>query len=374
MQTTIRGGEKAIRAAHALLKEQRRGDRSVPEISVCQIGEQLGLGVDRVMCEGALYDRQLAALAIKQAQGDLVEAIFLVRAFRTTLRRFGSSEPIKTESMHARRRVATTLKEPPGGQFLGATYDYTHRLIDFSLAAGAEFQTDNFDADDTAPSPTVQHDLPDPLAELHQAGLIEPCPTSDDDDHAADLTRDPASYPARRDVRLQALARGDEGFLLSLAYSSQRGFGRNHPFISDLRIGDVTVEFVIPELGFAVAISEVTLTECKTINDYTAAGDEAPRFTQGYGLAIGQSERKAIAIALIERALRANELGEEVRYPAQDEEFVLQHADTVASSGLVQHLKLPHYVDFQSQFQLLCKLREEHRRRTAANASDPATA
>ena len=31
------------------------------------------------MGEGSLYDTKLAALAIKQARGDLIEAIFLVR-------------------------------------------------------------------------------------------------------------------------------------------------------------------------------------------------------------------------------------------------------------------------------------------------------
>ena len=48
------------------------------------------------MSEGSLYDRELAALAIKQARGDLIEAIFLVRAYRTTLPRFGASEPVET--------------------------------------------------------------------------------------------------------------------------------------------------------------------------------------------------------------------------------------------------------------------------------------
>src|SRR5262249_21134336 len=130
-QTTVRGGEAAIRESHALLAEQRRGNTGVREISVTEITEQLGLGGRRVMDEKTVYDRQIVALAIKQAQGDLIEAIFLVRAFRTTLRRFGTSEPLETDRMLVRRRVATILKEPPGGQFLGPTYDYSHRLLDF---------------------------------------------------------------------------------------------------------------------------------------------------------------------------------------------------------------------------------------------------
>src|SRR5262249_29459060 len=133
MSMIIKGGEPAIQESYKLLAEQRRGDRSVPELSAAQIREQLRLGVDRVMGEGAIYDRTLAALALKQAQGDVAEAVFLLRAFRTTLRRFGTSEPIETPRMLVRRRVATVYKDPPGGQFLGPTFDYTHRLLDLSL-------------------------------------------------------------------------------------------------------------------------------------------------------------------------------------------------------------------------------------------------
>src|SRR5918994_1127608 len=89
MYVAVKGGEAAIANAHALLADRRRGDRGVPALRLDQIVEQLGLGVDRVMTEGSLYDRELAALAVMQARGDMIEAIFLVRAYRTTLPRFG---------------------------------------------------------------------------------------------------------------------------------------------------------------------------------------------------------------------------------------------------------------------------------------------
>ncbi len=107
--------------------------RATPEIQPAQIDEQLALAVDRVMSEGSLYDRRVAALAIKQARGDLIEAIFLVRAYRTTLSRFGFSEPVDTAAMRLDRRISATFKDLPGGQVLGPTFDYTHRLIDFDL-------------------------------------------------------------------------------------------------------------------------------------------------------------------------------------------------------------------------------------------------
>src|SRR5262249_49197243 len=134
MYVAVKGGETAIAHSLELLADRRRGDRGVAELSPDQIDQQLALAVDRVMTEGSCYDRALAALAIKQARGDLVEAIFLLRAYRTTLPRFGDSEPLDTSHMAVRRRISGTFKDVPGGQVLGATYDYTHRLLDFALA------------------------------------------------------------------------------------------------------------------------------------------------------------------------------------------------------------------------------------------------
>src|SRR5260221_14017739 len=136
MYVAVKGGERAIENAHRLLAHERRGDRDVPEVSLDQISGQLSLAVDRVMAEGSLYDRELAALAIKQARGDMIEAIFLLRAFRATLPRFGATEPVDTGHMQVRRRISSTFKDIPGGQILGPTFDYTHRLLDPQLADG----------------------------------------------------------------------------------------------------------------------------------------------------------------------------------------------------------------------------------------------
>ena len=76
MYVAVKGGEAAILNSYQLLARQRRGDNAQPELSVAQIRQQLKLAVDRVMTEGSVYDPELAALAIKQAAGDLVEAIF----------------------------------------------------------------------------------------------------------------------------------------------------------------------------------------------------------------------------------------------------------------------------------------------------------
>ncbi|MFN5037636.1 MAG: carbon-phosphorus lyase complex subunit PhnI, partial [Bradyrhizobium sp.] len=184
-------------------------------------------------------------------------------------------------------------------------------------------------------------------------------PQADGDPPVGAHTRVPLSIPADRDLRLQNLARGDEGFLLALGYSTQRGYGRNHPFAGEIRFGEVEVEFFAEDAGFAVPLGSIELTECQMVNQFKGSTTEAPCFTRGYGLAFGQSERKTMSMALVDRALRARELGEEAVAPAQDEEFVMSHSDNVQSTGFVEHLKLPHYVDFQSELGLLRKLRQE---------------
>jgi len=103
------------------------------------------------------------------------------------------------------------------------------------------------------------------------------------------------------------------------------------------------------------------------------------QFTRGYGLTFGHCERKAMSMALVDRALRSKELNEPLGAPAQDEEFVLSHACNVEASGFVQHLKLPHYVDFQSELVTVRALRaaalaRTNRKRQDNNAASITTA
>jgi len=172
MYVAVKGGEKAIDNAHAWLGEIRRGDTDIAALSVAQIRSQLSLAVDRVMAEGSLFDADLAALAIKQSRGDLIEAIFLIRAYRTTLPRFGASAPLKTENMACMRRISATFKDVPGGQVLGPTFDYTHRLLDFKLAADGVI-------DEASKAAMTDEAKPRITEFLNQEGLIQHEPTSE---------------------------------------------------------------------------------------------------------------------------------------------------------------------------------------------------
>lgn len=359
MYIAVKGGEAAIAASWHLLAEARRGDPALRELEVAQVREQLGLLVDRVMAEGSLHDPELAALALKQARGDAIEAAFLLRAYRTTLPRFGFTEPVDTAVMRVQRRVSAIFKDLPGGQLLGPTFDYTQRLLDFSL----------LDAAAPAPgqgpetSPTVAASNEDAQAEpalsrLVAEGLVEPALPSDGDPEPPDITRDPPAYPLPRSARLQMLSRADEGWLLGLAYSTQRGYANTHPFVGEVRHGAVPVSLVPDELGFPIEIGEIELTECQMVNQFVGSASAPPQFTRGQGIAFGHAERRAMAMSLVDRVLRADEFDEERTSPAQQQEFALPHGDNIEASGFVQHLKLPHYVTFESELQMVRALRE----------------
>jgi alpha-D-ribose 1-methylphosphonate 5-triphosphate synthase subunit PhnI len=376
MYVAVKGGERAIEESYLALARARRGDTALPELSIAQIREQMPLAVARVMTEGSLYDRDLAALAIKQASGDLLEAVFLLRAYRTTLPRLLSTLPLDTSKMTIERRISSTFKDVPGGQVLGATYDYTQRLLDFSLAAETGLQVA-----DAPPQPApatvaeVREDsrsraMPRVLDFLNQEGLIQQEPVPEGDPAPGDLTREPLAFPAQRDIRLQNLARADEGFVLAMAYSTQRGYANTHPFAGEIRHGKVAVEVVPEELGFAIEIGDIDITECQMVNQFAGSHTEAACFTRGYGLTFGYNERKAMAMGLMDRSLRCEELGEEATAPAQMAEFVLYHSDNVEASGFLQHLKLPHYVDFQSELNLVRALRRQTARAADAAAEE----
>jgi alpha-D-ribose 1-methylphosphonate 5-triphosphate synthase subunit PhnI len=351
----VKGGLSAIQAAEELVQRGRLEGQS-PLLQVDQIIEQQRLVVDQIMSEAGLYSETLAALAFKQAEGDITEAVFLLRAYKSTLERVGYSLPVDTEKMKVWRRISSAFKNIPGGQLLGRTRDYTQRLLDYTLLTESRNE----------PTPTTATQTVEPPRKfgrvsnvLRNEGLMAPLPPQAEKE-PFDITRESLKFPASRSARLQTLARGESGAMVAFAYSSMRGYGAVHPTISELRYGKAPVEMLHPLTGRPVRLGYVRLTEVEGIahagtpEAKSAENQEAkPSFDLGYGLIFGQNERKAIAMAILDKTL---DLGSDA--PTGDQEFVLYHIDSVESSGFVEHLKLPHYVTFQSS---LDRAREERR-------------
>lgn len=378
----IKGGEDAIANAERLVEFERLRSGAEP-LTVTQVQHQFRSGVDRIMGEGSLYAPEHAALALKQVEGCTLEGAFIMRAYRATLKRSYHSEILNTRSMAVERRISSAFREIPGGQILGPTRDYSVRLLNTDLVnetfGSMETLLDSLDESlkgDLLEQPKTFSKVIDMLQEQ---GLMRSVDDDDEKRRVVDVTREAVKFPAPRSAALQMLARAETGGLAALGYSSMRGFGSAHPTIGELRVGKVKVH-VRDKRGRSRYIGSIRVTECEVISKLKQKKKEpVPYMTLGYGLCFGQNETKAICMGILDRSMRVDD-----EHPANSQEFVLYHTEGIESYGFTNHLKLPHYVTFQSGLDNLRKTmrqasedssRKTKKRRTmlstAAQTEDP---
>lgn len=341
----IKGGEDAIANAGILVDFFRLRNRQTP-IEIEQIRTQFRLLIDKIMGEGSLYAPEHASIALKQVAGDMFEAAFILRAFRATLKRNYSSDIIDTRNASIERRVSSAFKEIPGGQILGPSRDYSHRILNHDEEEPIDEVLKDLEAvSHTIPDHTDAgsgESLPKIVDILHREGVLKPV-LGKEDTKVVDITREAIKFPAPRSARLQMLARSETGGLVSLAYSALRGFGSPHTTVGELRVMKASI-VVSDARGRKRSIGRIRLTEADMISRiHTRGKDPVPYLSAGYGLCFGQNEAKAISMGILDRTMR-----EEEDFPAQSQEFVLYHTEGVESFGFTNHLKLPHYVTFQS--------------------------
>ncbi|MED1793154.1 carbon-phosphorus lyase complex subunit PhnI [Brevibacillus nitrificans] len=350
----VKGGTLAIEESIKRLKYERVKKGTVLGIEEIE-GGMRGL-IDQIMSEGSIYDEKLAAIAIKQAEGNPEEAVFLLRAYRSTLPRKHYSRPIESEEMWVERRISASFKNIPGGQILGATQDYTHRLLDFDLIEETQKEALEWLVQFAEENEGQQEQLdliryPKVMDYLRKEGLLADC--EDQDLEPDDVTRKSLTFPTSRSQRLQVLTRGQTGAVTSLAYAVIRAYGVIHPTVGELRVGQMPIYIDNPihpetEDGDTYYIGAIKLTEAEMIVPVTVEkehGKKEIEFQIGYGLCYGQNETKAIAMGILDNSLEKGN----PEYPTSDEEFVLFHIDSVESTGFISHLKMPHYVTFQSK-------------------------
>jgi alpha-D-ribose 1-methylphosphonate 5-triphosphate synthase subunit PhnI len=342
----VKGGSDAIHQAKELVEFYRIKDQT-PPITVEQIRTQMRLSVDKVVSEGGLYAPEYGAIALKQAEGDVFEAAFILRAFITTLQRRYYSETLNTREMFVRRKISASFREIPGGQVLGPTRDYTQRILDTTkvdetLADVRDFLSwfekgiDHSRLQDVTSYGKV-------IDLLRAEGLLQGVGNAEDTT-LKDITREAIKFPAPRSARLQMMARAETGGLMALGYSSLRGFGNTHPTVGELRYGTVPVR-VKDARGRVRYIGKIEVTEAEMVTTIkTDKKNSIPYYSIGYGLCFGQNDTKAICMGILDRAMRSPEYGA----PANDAEFVLYHTEGIEAMGFTNHLKLPHYVTFQA--------------------------
>lgn len=343
-----RGGERAIEQAERFF----RGDLgTITRERVETLRDGLPYLVDRVMGEASLYEPDLAALALAQAGGDLYEAVLLLRAYRTTQPRLAVAEPVAQSDLFTLRRISAAFKDIPGGQLLGPTLDYSHRLLQVGVLKGEDYAPEPVEPA-ARPAPASQPSL---AAWQKAQGLIpdHPGETVEPDD-IPDLTREPLLFPASRAHKLQSLARADTGGTLALGYSTMRGYGSVHPTINELRLAEAPVRMRHPR-GTVFSAGRVRVSQTEVIS-------KARELELGFAATFGWNEVKVIAAATLD--LASNQPNP---HPASNEEFVLYHTEPVESSGFCIHFKLPHYVTFQSSLDAIRRVKID--REQAANVA-----
>lgn len=386
----VKGGADAIEQASELLEYLRTRGATNGEVPIdaATIEHQLHFMHSAIVSEGGLYDPQLASLAIKQSLGDPLEAAFFLRAYRSTRPRITETQPHTTTNMRLIRRISAAFKDVPGGQMLGPTTDYRHRLFRFELLdeTPEAFREAFGRVLRALPDRDVPTQVPKVLDYLRAEGLLDE--PARDDASPFDITREPLSFPCPRSAALASMSRAQQGALLGIAYSTMRGYGDVHPTVAELRVGYLPVELPHPITNELVEVGEVLVTECEIVAAYEFAqedegpdsapdvaarssnghpepadesagrassehtGTTVPSFGVGYGCVFGHNEIKAVAMAILDRAMQ---LGTQrgVEHPAEDQEFVLLHTDGIEAMGFTTHWKLPHYVTFQSKLDRL---------------------
>lgn len=347
----VKGGQDAINEANLLLEYDIVKSGKILEIET--IKERLTDLVYQVMSEASLYDEDLAALAIKQANGSMEEAVFLLRAHRSTLSRLYYSTITDTNNMEVERRITASFKDVPGGQFLGKAKDFTQRFLNFDLINEDLVAMDDRKVEIESAEVEETNDdlskLPRVIDYLEKEGLYKR--RENDDSEPDDITKKAISFPSTRSQRLQSLTRGQTGAVTSLGYAQIRGFGTaSHPNIGELRVGTIPIHIMKDtdrEEKDEYYIGAIKVTEVETFSktEQDKNADNLLGYEIGYGLVYGQNESKAISMSVLDYSL---EYSIKDGSPPGDDEFVLLHIDSVESSGFISHLKLPHYVTFQS--------------------------
>jgi alpha-D-ribose 1-methylphosphonate 5-triphosphate synthase subunit PhnI len=343
MYVAAKGGETAIQNAETLY---RHLNGAITRQQIDAIRDHLPYLIDRVMGEASLYAPDLAALAIAQAGGDLYEAVLLLRAYRSTQPRIAYAVPIMPDDLLTVRRISAAFKDIPGGQILGPSLDYSHRILDTRVLD---------DAAPPAPVEAAQADAPAPrsypavAAWQRDAGLMPPLPETEPIDPAdvPDVTSDTVLFPAPRAHRLQALARADTGGTLALGYASMRGYGLIHPTVNELRLAHAEVQVTHPVTGAVFSAGRVRVSQAEVV---TPGGDK-DALTIGFAATLGWNEVKLIAAATLDV-----EMNQSAPHPAHTEEFVMYHTEPVEASGFCIHFKLPHYVTFASSIDNIRKV------------------
>lgn len=333
----IKGGEEAIKNSLNFYADLTSDTDGIEDENLINT---LSFAIDKVMSEGSLYSKKLAARAIKRSAGDMLNASFFLRAHRSSCQRIGIAKRVDVNDMRLTRRISSAFKDIEGGQLLGPSNDYEIKLL-------VDLKDENVNIENFSKSENV---IKSALTPLREDNLIKKLPK---EKFTWDITRNYPNAPYPRSAVLQVMSRGETGALLTVGYTTMRGYGDVHPTIGDLRIGELDIKFTHPFTKNEVTVGTIEATAVESVGTFNKDSQGDTKLTTGFGFCFGKNETKAISMSIIDLTLYNNTYsvgGEHII--AADFEMIMHHLDGIESFGMTNHFKLPHYVTFQTDYQI----------------------
>ncbi|WP_321315471.1 carbon-phosphorus lyase complex subunit PhnI [Halarcobacter sp.] len=333
----VKGGEKAIENS---LNFYAQTTQKAQQLDDEQLIEGLTFSIDKVISEGSLYSKKLASKAIKRSAGDLLNASFFIRAHRSSCQRVGECKTLDTNEMKLSRRVSSAFKDIEGGQLLGSSNDYEIKLL-------IDVKEKELSFEDYSDKENI---IKSALTPLRNDDLIKKLPK---ESKPWDITRTFPTSPYPRSSILQVMSRGESGSLLGFSYTSMRGYGDVHPTIGDLRVGHLDIKFTHPFTKNEVKVGSIEATAVESVGTFNKDENGDTKLTTGFGFCFGKNETKAISMSIIDLTLynSSYSVGTD-QIVAADFEMMMHHVDGIESFGFCNHYKLPHYVTFQTDYQI----------------------
>lgn len=333
----IKGGEEAIKNSLDFYSDITN---EAEKLNDEELINGLTFCIDRVISEGSLYSKKLASKAIKRSAGDTLNASFFLRAHRSSCQRIGICKTLDVNEMRLIRRISSAFKDIEGGQLLGPSNDYEIKLL-------VEIEKEEIELETFS---TKENLIKSALTPLREDGLIKELPK---EEKTWDITRNYPTAPYPRSAVLQVMSRAETGSLLAVGYTTMRGYGDVHPTIGDLRIGKLDIKFTHPFTKKEVKIGSIEATAVESVGTFNTDNNGDTKLTTGFGFCFGKNETKAISMSIVDLTLYNNTYsvgGENII--AADFEMIMHHLDGIESFGMTNHFKLPHYVTFQTDYQI----------------------
>jgi alpha-D-ribose 1-methylphosphonate 5-triphosphate synthase subunit PhnI len=297
---------------------------------------QESLLVHQICAEAGIWAPDAARQALEQSRGELGSAVALVRVWAATLPYVGGETTLEND-IEITRRLSAAYADIPGGQWLGPSDEQAPRLLTWREDADADERPPH--SAPTTKTKATYSTAPRRSAVSRVRNLIvdnaREAPGEGGD--GPDPTRTALTAPFSRLGRLAALARSETGALISFASVAMES--TREAILLEINSSVVHFRLAHPRTGNACQVAEVPIVEAEAVADAIIDGQQG--LVLGYGVSLGSLERRAMAIAVLDAVMHDGPITFTL-----DDDAIISAFDGLSATGIVEHLRLPHYVSF----------------------------